>query len=144
MKTLSRVICYMLYVCDHELSFTNVYTGWPGCTHDARVLRNSSVFLEAETKFGEGEFLIGDSAYPIQQWLMTPHKNYGNMTPNKKRFNKRLSSARVAIERAFGQLKGRFRRLRDFDCLDFELLCTTILASCALAQLLSQKQRRSN
>ena len=85
------------------------------------MLRNSSVFLESETKFGEGEFLIVDSAYPIQPWLMTPHKNYGNMTHNKKGFNKRMSSARVAIERAFGQLKGHFHRLRKFDSLHFKL-----------------------
>lgn len=27
-------------VCDHRMLIHHMYTGWPGCTHDARVLRN--------------------------------------------------------------------------------------------------------
>ncbi|XP_064643077.1 putative nuclease HARBI1 [Lineus longissimus] len=138
-------------VCDDALAFTHVYTGWPGCTHDARVFNNSSVFQEAAAKFETDEFLLGDSAYPIQPWLMTPyiqfnsiqfnllHKIYikiiRNITRDQKRYNKRHNSARVVIERAFGQLKGRFRRLRDFDCSDFELLCHSILAACVMHNL---------
>ncbi|XP_064651986.1 putative nuclease HARBI1 [Lineus longissimus] len=122
-------------VCDDALAFTHVYTGWPGCTHDARVFNNSSVFQEAAAKFETDEFLLGDSAYPIQPWLMTPYKDYGNITRDQKRYNKRHNSARVVIERAFGQLKGRFRRLRDFDCSDFELLCHSILAACVMHNL---------
>ena len=66
---------------------------------------------------------------------MTPYKDYGNLRPNQKRYNKRLSSARVMIERAFGQLKGRFRRLMKFDVQNFELLCHTILAACVMHNL---------
>ncbi|XP_070564609.1 uncharacterized protein [Ptychodera flava] len=36
-------------IVDDHLLITNAYTGWPGCTHDARVLRNSSVFTGIET-----------------------------------------------------------------------------------------------
>lgn len=53
-----------------------VYTGSPGCTHDARALRNSSLFEDWEqaNATGQGNFIIAiaDSAYPSRNRLITP------------------------------------------------------------------------
>ncbi|XP_038157305.1 protein ANTAGONIST OF LIKE HETEROCHROMATIN PROTEIN 1-like [Cyprinodon tularosa] len=35
-------------VVDHRFCFTNIYAGWPGSVHDARVLRTSNVYCLAE------------------------------------------------------------------------------------------------
>ena len=35
-------------VVDHQCKFMDVYIGWPGSVHDARVLANSNVFAKAE------------------------------------------------------------------------------------------------
>ncbi|XP_039537910.1 protein ANTAGONIST OF LIKE HETEROCHROMATIN PROTEIN 1-like [Pimephales promelas] len=35
-------------VMDHRFCFTNIYAGWPGSVHDARVLRNFHVYSLAE------------------------------------------------------------------------------------------------
>ena len=35
-------------IVDHEYKFMDVYAGWPGSVHDARVLTNSSVFAKCE------------------------------------------------------------------------------------------------
>lgn len=99
------------------------------------MLRNSSIFRDNIDKFHDEEFLLGDSAYPLMTWLVTPYKDYGNLTRTQKRYNKLHSSARVVIEREFGQLKGRFRRLIKFDALDFKLLCHIILAACVMHNL---------
>nr|XP_022311849.1 protein ANTAGONIST OF LIKE HETEROCHROMATIN PROTEIN 1-like [Crassostrea virginica] len=124
-------------VVDHEMKFTNVYTGWPGCVHDARVLRNSALYREAEAGnlILQDHHIFGDSAYPLQNWLVTPFKNFGNLTPQQIRFNKRLSSARQIVERAFGHLKGRFRRLQDVPFHDSMEVCKMILSACILHNL---------
>ncbi|KAL3856953.1 hypothetical protein ACJMK2_011659 [Sinanodonta woodiana] len=121
-------------VVDDQMMITNVYTGWPGCTHDARVLRNSSLFQRAEAGelFLQNHHIFGDSAYPLRNWLITPFKNFGHLTPQQKRFNQRLSSVRVTIERAFGHLKGRFRRLREVPLHNAEEICKLIYAACIL------------
>ena len=36
-------------VVDHQCRFLDIYIGWPGSTHDARVLANSSIYIKAET-----------------------------------------------------------------------------------------------
>jgi len=128
------VILYLQCVVDDKMLITNAYTGWPGCTHDARVLRNSSLYHRAETGelFLENHHILGDSAYPLRNWLLTPFKNFGNLTPQQLRFNKRLSSVRQSVERAFGHLKGRFRRLREIPLHSIRDICQLIYAACIL------------
>ena len=128
---------FLQCVVDHEMKFTNVYTGWPGCVHDARVLRNSALYREAEAGnlILRDHHIFGDSAYPLRNWLVTPFKNFGNLTPQQIRFNKRLSSARQIVERAFGHLKGRFRRLQDVPFHDSMEVCKMILSACILHNL---------
>ena len=59
-------------VVDHEMKFTNVYTGWPGCLHDARVLRNSALYREgkAGNLILRDHHIFGYSAYPLRNWLV--------------------------------------------------------------------------
>ena len=46
-----------------------------------------------------------------KKWLMKPFSNRGRLSPQKRRFNEKLSAMRSVIERAFGLLKGRWRLL---------------------------------
>ena len=62
--------------------------------------------------FRENSHLIGDAAYPLLKWLLTPFKNYGNLIPMQRHCNKKQSSTRMKIEHWFGTLKGLFRRLQ--------------------------------
>uniref|UniRef100_A0A8W8N1K4 DDE Tnp4 domain-containing protein n=1 Tax=Magallana gigas TaxID=29159 RepID=A0A8W8N1K4_MAGGI len=72
-------------VCDSDMVIRHAYTGWPGCTHDARVLRNSSLFEDGEqgNAIGQRNFIIADSAYPLRNWLITPLRNTGHHTPKQ-------------------------------------------------------------
>lgn len=112
-------------------------TGWPGCVHDARVLRNSQLYQKAEQGqlIGPEKFLVGDSAYPLKAWLTAPFKNYPNLSPQQRLFNRKITSIRQVVERAIGHMKGRFRRLKNVHLYDVEAACKIIFAGCILHNL---------
>ncbi|XP_021379463.1 protein ANTAGONIST OF LIKE HETEROCHROMATIN PROTEIN 1-like [Mizuhopecten yessoensis] len=124
-------------VVDNNMTITNAYCGWPGCTHDARVLRNSELFSKAEngTLFLQDHFLLADNAYPLRNWLISPFKNYGNLSPQQKRFNKKVSSARQTVERSFSHLKGRFRRLKEVTFHNPTQITKLVISACVLHNL---------
>lgn len=117
---------------DRDMIIINAYTGWPGCVHDARVLRYSSLFAEAGQLFAQNHHILADNAYPLQNWLITPFKNFGKLTRLQLSFNIRLSSVRQTVERAFGHLKGRFRRLREIPLHNSEDICKRVYTGCIL------------
>lgn len=53
---------------------------------------------------------VGDSAFPRYSWLMKPY-NENTTDARKRHLNKRLCSATVVSEHAYGMLKGRWRIL---------------------------------
>jgi len=101
------------------MMFLDVEAGYPGSMHDARVLQNSNIFNRAEnpeiltgptvTICGNDiqPYLVGDSAYPLSNWLLKPFPERTN-DPHKIEFNKELSSACVKVECAFGSIKSRW------------------------------------
>lgn len=112
----------VMAVCDNSKTFRYVYADRAGSVHDARVLRVSSLgdMLENGTVYlsedKENYHLLGDSAYPLLPNLIVPYRDNGHLTATQVRFNNIHSSTRSVIERAFGRLKGMFRRLRGVDC----------------------------
>lgn len=86
-----------------------------GATHDAFIWRNSQIndFLREKYQLGDhSTWLIGDSGYPLQPWLMTPIADAPEQSP-EGRYNRAHISARNAIERCNGVLKARFRCLNN-------------------------------
>jgi len=105
-------------VCNSRGLFTHCYAGEVGSIHDARVFRNFPVahFLNMpDAYFPNDSHIIGDAAYAIHPHLLVPFRDNDHLSNRQKNFNYCLSSTRMAIERAIGQLKIRFRIL--LDCL---------------------------
>ena len=58
-------------VCVEDLKFTDISVGWPGRIHDAKVLRNSSLWEVGYQNCENGHYhLIGDAAYPVKDGLI--------------------------------------------------------------------------
>nr|CAI5823755.1 unnamed protein product [Callosobruchus analis] len=97
-------------ICDYDLKILNVNAQYPGATHDSFIWSQSAVKQHLEAAYNEGMWLIGDSGYPLQPWLMTPFHNPPQNTP-EFRYNAAHIRARNCIERCNGVLKSRFRCL---------------------------------
>lgn len=122
-------------VARDDCRFIDVSVGVPGRVHDAAVLKQSAMWATGQQKCGNYR-LLGDAAYPLVNWLMTPYRDNGHLTAQQQIYNKVQSSKRQVIERAFGLLKRRFRRLKfGFNILDLDEISDLILASCCLHNL---------
>lgn len=135
-------------VVNHKYCFTDVFIGWPGRSHDARVLSNSDLYSIAEEKRGGWLFprektvtidgveipvhLIGDAAYPLRPWLMKGYTQHVQLSPEKIAYTHTLSSARMAVENAFGRLKGRWRCLMKRNDVDLKIIPQVVAACCIL------------
>lgn len=108
--------------------------------HDARVCRRSQLYQriinEDEPLIRPEYHIIGDSAYPLLQEVLTPFRDTGHLTEREIMFNVRFSSIRSIIERAFALLKGKWRRLKYLDMSDLDLLNKVIGAACVLHNLI--------
>ena len=118
----------LMAIVDAKSRFMWASSGYPGNSHDAIIFQLTDLYnkilnenylpayciQDSETEIYP--VLLGDSAFPFLPWLMKP---YGNAIPTKEQgyFNYRLSRARMVVEGAFGQLKGRWRiLLRKNEC----------------------------
>lgn len=100
-------------ICDANLKIMNINANYPGSTHDAFIWRQSRVkeYLNSLYVNGHRRFwLLGDSGYPLEPYLMTPFNTPDENSP-EYRFNLRHMSARNVVERCIGVLKSRFRCL---------------------------------
>ena len=84
---------------DHQYRFFNVYVGWPGSVHDARILSNSEVYQKGESgtlvpshiRTLDGipvpVVILGDPAYPLLPWLLKPYQGV-DLSDKQKKFNR--------------------------------------------------------
>lgn len=120
-------------VSDDRLIFRDCSVGEVGSMHDARVFRRSELSRKMiDARFPRDSHLVGDAAYPIGPHLMTPYKDNGHLSPEEQLYNKTLSKARSCVERAFGLLKGRFRRLQGLETQRADLRVSIVMMGCVL------------
>lgn len=111
--------------------FTHVYIGAPGRLHDAHAFSNSGL-EEILSSVPDNRHILGDSAYPMRMYLMRPHRDNGQLSNQQQNFNVRLSVTRSVIERAFAQVKGKFRHLKHFNISNHDMIRHFVMATCVL------------
>ncbi|KAM3849470.1 putative nuclease HARBI1 [Diretmus argenteus] len=119
-----------------DLIITNCVVKWPGSVHDARILRESHIFRNFQENPPDG-IILGDSAYPLLPWLMTPFAMATNDAEG--RFNCSHGTTRNTIERLNGVLKRRFACL-NYLRVEPQRACNIILA-CIVLHNIAEKRK---
>ncbi|XP_066589982.1 putative nuclease HARBI1 [Prorops nasuta] len=123
-------------ICDYKLRFIHVFAGICGSVYDARVWRISDIkqlIDHDENRYFQNQYhLLGDSAYPLSNFLLTPYRDNGHLNDRENNYNTKHSQTRTVIERAFGILKNRFRKLKYIYMYNTEMIPLVIITSCIL------------
>lgn len=134
--TISNQIMHIFQqvVCNERLQFIHCYAGEVGSVHDMRAFRLSNFeTMCTDNHFPHDSHILGDAAYRLTKYIMVPFKDNGHLSERQIIFNKRLSSARMIVERSIGLLKGRFRSILDtLPLYRTELIPKYIIACCIL------------
>lgn len=96
------------------------------------VWRRDPLRRQLEAELRPGEYLLGDSGYPSEPWLLTPVPGRPPPGTPESRYNKEHAAMRNVVERCIGVLKSRFRCLQHYRTLLYNPdRAATIIAACA-------------
>ncbi len=135
----------VLGVCNFNLEFTYILTGWEGSAHDSRVLRDA---MSKGLQCPENYFYLADAGYGSSESILPPYRcvRYhlaefsDDNTPNTPQewFNYRHSQLRNVIERTWGVLKKRFPMLSNMHSYEFVFQCTIVACACLIHNFIRQ------
>jgi DDE superfamily endonuclease len=102
-------------ICDMSKQFLWCYPSNKGSAHDSAAFGGSRLYDLLKEKsndlYNRGVFIVGDSAYGLTSFLLTPYETEemrDDPLHAKDSFNYHLSSCRIYIECAFGELVMRW------------------------------------
>ena len=113
---------------------------WPGRAHDAQVWHHSPLckkladYCHIENQWIDETFhILGDSAYPMCNYLMSPFCTRARtLSECEKKFKTHLASKRSVIECAFGLLGLRFPQITHLKCRSNKKCIKLVVATCVL------------
>ena len=128
-------------ICDSQYTILNFIAKWPGSTHDAFMWEQSQICQGFRDGILTDGWLLGDSGYPLQPWLLTPVTNPA--TAAERHYNTSFKQVRSIVERCIGILKSRFCSI---DQSSGKLLfsppkCCKVIIAAGILHNLAQKQR---
>ena len=148
-------------VVDTKCYFTSVNTGPPGSLHDSAHFKSSELYRKVEEGVMGGfhddpttwpsalpfpPYIVADRGYPLLSWCITPFKMgpMGMPLANEEVwFNRKHSSTRMCVERAFGILKARFKEISGKSSLKLNFLPTVVHTCCVLHNILLASKDRT-
>ena len=141
-------------VVDNKCYFTSMNTGPPGSLHDNAHFKSTELYRKVEEGIMGGfhddpltwdaslsfpPYILADRGYPLLSWCITPFKRGPMGMPLKREevwFNRKHSSTRMSVERAFGILKSMFKEIGTKSSLKLDFLPTIVHCCCVLHNIL--------
>ncbi|XP_036340767.1 putative nuclease HARBI1 [Rhagoletis pomonella] len=111
----------LLLICDSKYTIRYANAKFPGTSHDSYIWRCTQLQNYLKEKYLRGErnfWLLGDSGFVLQPWLMTPISEASNAA--EERYNIAHKNTRCIVERCIRVLKARFRCLSYERCLYYQ------------------------
>jgi hypothetical protein len=120
-------------VVDVDYKFWHYDIGRPGCMHDYKMFTLSDLHARMERGELKQHALLGDAAYQPRLNMLTPFMGTKEgLTPDKAYWNYIQSSSRMAVECAFGILKGRWGGIALLLNVELEFACKVVAACIVL------------
>lgn len=128
-------------VVDPAGVFTDVCIGWPGSMPDDQVLEKSVLFERANMGLLNDVFIVGNSGYPLMDWLLVPY-TVQNLTWTQHAFNEKVGEIQAAAKAAFGRLKGRWSCLQKRTEVKLQELPVVLGACCVLHNICEMRKEK--
>lgn len=122
----------MQAVVDHKNRFMS-FSIRSGSQNDKAVFNHSRFGQTVHSRIPRGCYFLADAGYQLFAHIMTPYKIELDNPPAIRHYNYLHSRARMAVECAFGLLKGKFRHFkkelvsRSPKCMEKTIVCAMIL-----------------
>ena len=84
---------------------------------------------------------MGDLSYPLEEFIMKPYADCGDLNPQEKKYNVALSKSRVVVKNGFGRLKGRFQCLSKHLDTSVQNTVNIVAACCARRNVYELKKQ---
>ncbi|GBG74385.1 hypothetical protein CBR_g18796 [Chara braunii] len=135
-------------VVDLNLRVLDVFVGYSGSCHDVKIIHLLSLWSRAEGgelftgppvmipfQVQTNGYLLGDNDHPASEWVVVP---YGGLAthPSELRFDNKQKTAKGAVERAFGRLKGMWRLFLRSHKTNMDTLPQQLVVVCILHNIL--------
>ncbi|KAM7257409.1 hypothetical protein ACFE04_013150 [Oxalis oulophora] len=121
-------------IVDPHMRFQDVIAGWPGSLSDAQVLQNSGFFKlceDGKRLNGKNEYIVGDSGFPLLQWLITPYQGK-ELSDIQAEFNRRHAATRLVASMALARLKKMWRIIKGVMWMPDKTRLPRIILVCCL------------
>ncbi|XP_071455438.1 putative nuclease HARBI1 [Hetaerina americana] len=130
-------------ICDDQMRILNISV-FPGSVDDQFIWTNGSVkkiMKEAHDKKMGSFYIIGDTSYELEPWLLTPLPHASEGTA-EYRYTQALFRARSVVDRLYGALRGQWKCLIQESALQYQpKQASTIISACAVLHNILAYQR---
>lgn len=128
-------------ICDSKLRFLDVYTSVPSKNPDTNTGDFSYFIPQALPLLCSTDYhILGDSTYPLREYLMTPYPDNGHLTDAEKHYNLLIDRTYHVIKTAFAVLKNRFRQLKRLVFHKRTTMAQFIVTCCVLHNICIDQQ----